>query len=151
MSFPRGIKAIREFYGTPSIDPNPAAELAWRKQIMGAPAQYPAPLPNGATRIYCHRKIRDAVEMVLRAVYDAGLWHLIETIGCYNFRTARGLQKLSTHGWAAALDVNGATNRLGSEGDMDPRIVAIFEDHGWTWGGRWSRKDPMHFQACSGY
>lgn len=151
MNFPVGLAAIREFYGTPPVNPNPADELAWRKQIMGAPAMYPLPLPNGASKIYCHRKLEEPLEVIFHEIVEEGLWPLIKTIGCYNFRNARGLQKLSTHCWAAALDINSATNPLGSAGDMDPRIVAIFEEHGWTWGGHWSRKDPMHFQAASGY
>jgi hypothetical protein len=42
---------------------------------------------------------------------------------------------------------------MGSAGNMDPRLVELFERHGFTWGGRWSgkNKDPMHFQYCSGY
>ena len=46
-----------------------------------------------------------------------------------------------------AFDLNTATNQLGTAGDMDPRIVAIFQRWGFAWGGNWTtRPDPMHFE-----
>ncbi len=151
---PKGYAAIVAMFGDPSsVTDDPKTELAWRRKIQAA-ADYPAPL-NGdpkRTKIWCHRLLAVEIEGVLREIHAAGLWHLIKTIGCYNFRKARGLaHKLSTHCWGIALDINSATNALGTVGDMDPRIVAIFEKRGWTWGGRWSRRDDMHFQYCGAY
>jgi hypothetical protein len=36
---------------------------------------------------------------------------------------------------------------------MDAAVVAIFKEAGFTWGGEWqgSKRDPMHFQFCTGY
>ncbi len=57
-----------------------------------------------------------------------------------------------THSSGIAIDLNPETNRTGTPGDMDPQIVAVFKQHGFKWGGDWlGRKDPMHFQYCSGY
>ena len=65
------------------------------------------------------------------------------------------VEDLSIEDWdrCIAIDLNVATNAMGTTGDMDPRLVALFEGYGFTWGGRWSGKnqDPMHFQYCSGY
>jgi hypothetical protein len=55
------------------------------------------------------------------------------------------------HGFGGALDFNAETNELGTKGDMDPEVVAIVEAHGWEWGGRWRRPDPMHWQFARGY
>jgi len=55
------------------------------------------------------------------------------------------------HSFGAALDLNAETNQLGTPGDMDAGLVQLFEACGWTWGGRWKRSDPMHFQFGSGY
>ena len=74
--------------------------------------------------------------------------------GCYNYRKKRGNDiKLSTHSWGIAIDLNPATNRMGTPGDMHPDIVEIFRKAGFKWGGDWPRggKDPMHFQFCTGY
>ena len=61
------------------------------------------------------------------------------------------------HSWGAAIDINAAhadywlwhgsvvtdgapVNRIPLE------IVAIFERHGFIWGGKWSHYDTMHFE-----
>jgi hypothetical protein len=56
----------------------------------------------------------------------------------------------SLHSWGAAVDFRIDTCQLGTEGDMPLAIVEVFEASGWTWGGRWKRLDPCHFQAASG-
>ena len=84
----------------------------------------------------------------------SGLQKSVKTYGGgYTWRMKRGQAKPSTHSWGIAIDLNARTNAMGSAGDMDPALVALFERHGFTWGGRWSgaNKDPMHFQYCSGY
>lgn len=72
--------------------------------------------------------------------------------GCYNFRRARGTGKPSMHSWGAAIDLNPDQNPLGKKwekGMMPMCVVQLFEDEGWTWGGRWkNRPDCMHFSAC---
>ena len=55
---------------------------------------------------------------------------------------------LSMHAFGLAVDLNVTSNQLGTEGDMDPRVVEIFERWGFAWGGRWSRPDPMHFELA---
>ncbi len=45
-----------------------------------------------------------------------------------------------------AVDINASTNQLGADGDMSPELVACFEDEGFVWGGRWKRKDCMHYE-----
>jgi hypothetical protein len=63
----------------------------------------------------------------------------------------RAASKLSTHAWGIGLDINVKQNPLRARPKMDPRIVAIFRDHGFKWGGDWSRPDGMHFQFATGY
>ena len=50
------------------------------------------------------------------------------------------------HAFGLAVDLNVKENPLGSSGNMDPRVVEIFEDWGFEWGGLWARPDPMHFE-----
>jgi len=70
--------------------------------------------------------------------------------GCYvpRFIDRNPELPLSMHAFGLAIDLNVSTNQLGTEGDLDPRIVRIFERWGFTWGGAWTRPDPMHFELA---
>ena len=56
------------------------------------------------------------------------------------------LKYMSAHSWGMAIDINAATNKMYTKGDMNPRIVETFLKYGFEWGGNFSRLDPMHFQ-----
>jgi hypothetical protein len=105
-------------------------------------------------RILCHARIASLFSRVFEEIEKADMKEHIYTFGgCYNFRMKRGLEKLSTHCWGIAIDLNPDSNRMGSAGDMYPGIIEIFREFGFKWGGDWpgKSKDPMHFQFCSGY
>ncbi len=135
------------------------ADPKWEQQFMGR-AALPFPIPldwdtsKSATGIRCHKLIAPLLEAVFAEVVSRGLQKSVKTYGGgYVWRMKRGQAKPSTHSWGIAIDLNARTNAMGTAGDMDPALVALFESHGFTWGGRWSgaSKDPMHFQYCSGY
>lgn len=77
--------------------------------------------------------------------------------GTYNCRSVADTGGTSMHAWGAAIDINTRysdywlwrqqaggvpiyVNRIPAE------IVAIFEWHGFIWGGRWEHFDTMHFE-----
>jgi hypothetical protein len=77
--------------------------------------------------------------------------------GTYACRSVAGAEQTSMHAWGAAIDINPAfadywrwhpsaeavpayVNRIPQE------IVAVFERHGFIWGGRWQHFDTMHFE-----
>lgn len=72
--------------------------------------------------------------------------------GGFNYRNIRGGSKLSQHAFGNAIDINAATNPLGSRGtDMPANIADIAAKHGIEWGGTWkNRPDPMHFEWKGG-
>ncbi|MFB9991209.1 M15 family metallopeptidase [Deinococcus oregonensis] len=58
---------------------------------------------------------------------------------------------LSVHAFAAAIDFDAAWNGYGvplERMQINRDVVRVFEERGWTWGGRWSTpyEDGMHFQ-----
>ncbi len=104
--------------------------------------------------VRCHRIMIPRLTGALQAIADAGLANLIRTGdygGCYvpRFIDRDPGGSLSNHAFGLAIDLNVSTNRLGTRGDMDPRIVEIFRKWGFAWGGYWSRPDPMHFEVTN--
>lgn len=83
--------------------------------------------------------------------------YLYPTGGTYNCRPIPGTDRTSMHSWGAAIDLNPAFSdywRWGRSVEdvpayrnrIPPEIVAVFERHGFIWGGRWSHFDTMHFE-----
>ncbi len=131
-----------------TLDPRWEAETLTR-----APLPFAIPFSweptKSVTRLQCHVKLKDIFPAVFATLRDKGLQPQIRTFGgCYNFRGKRTIDKLSTHCWGIAIDLNTQTN---AQGGTD--VVEIFRAAGFKWGGEWSgkSKDPMHFQFCTGY
>lgn len=163
---PSGLVDLRNVYGdpTPFVDldkdsPNfGAVSDEWVKQVTAGRVRFISGLPlawKPEEKVYgfsCHPLVVDRFQSAFDEVHRRGYWHLLEDFGgCYNFRPARGLSKLSTHCWGIAVDIAVNNNPLGSKPKLDPRIVGIFEDRGLVWGGHWKRPDGMHFQAVTDY
>jgi hypothetical protein len=70
--------------------------------------------------------------------------------GVVAYRLMRGGSRLSIHSYGAAIDLDPARNGLGDQTPRFanfPQVLKAFADEGWTWGGKWSRADGMHWQA----
>lgn len=114
-----------------------AALVGWVNSATGRPVIH----------IYLNKDMAPALEKALRYSVARGLGHLLKTFdGCFMKRDVRGQPGTpSSHSWAGALDINAATNQLGTEGDISEELGACFEDAGFIWGKRFHRCDPMHF------
>jgi hypothetical protein len=77
--------------------------------------------------------------------------------GTYNCRPVADTDQTSMHGWGAAIDINPAYSNywlwrrtaIGMPAYVNripPDVVAVFERHGFIWGGRWTHFDTMHFE-----
>jgi hypothetical protein len=158
---PDGLAAITATFGDirQYTRPDGTAAPDWEKKFIGkATLPFAVPLDwdtsQSATSLRCHKLLVPLFERVFADIVAEGLRAAVHTYGgAYNWRMKRGQAKASTHSWGIAIDLNARTNGMGRPGDMDPALVALFERHGFVWGGRWSgaNKDPMHFQYCSGY
>lgn len=136
-----------------TIDPKWETE-----RMVKTPLPFAIPLSwdtsKSVTSIRCHLLVAPLFKELFNQVLAQGLKSTVKTYGgCYVYRAKRNGAKPSTHSWGIAIDLNPTTNGMGTAGDMDPRLVALFESYGFVWGGRWTGrgKDPMHFQYCSGY
>ena len=104
-------------------------------------------------RITCNRALFPMLVASLNEVQQAGLGRLIHTnSGCYAARTVARSPTAppSNHAYGAAVDINAPENPYGATPTMDPRIVRIFEAHGFLWGGNFLIPDGMHFEYHSG-
>lgn len=158
MRTPVGIVEIKALYGDPSgfMRDDGTVSPIWEMRMVKVP--FPGPVALGWNRDVTVKTARvnqivaAELERVFRSLQTGRLWDYIQTFdGGYTWRSQRGSGRLSMHGYGGAVDFNSATNELGTKGDMHPEVVAVFENLGWEWGGRWRRPDPMHFQYAKGY
>ncbi len=123
-------------------------EKAWVKDnIVSARI----PLVGAVT---CHRILFPQLRAVFEEIIAQGLESQVNREqfgGCYSprFVDREPTGRLSHHAWGIAIDINVAENAFGTAPDQDPRLVEIFERHGFTWGGRWLVPDGMHFEWVS--
>src|SRR5690606_19427347 len=79
--------------------------------------------------IYCNKDIASMIGVALHNLKERGLLDQLKTFdGCFNIRAARGSKKPSTHSYGLALDINAATNGLGTKGDLTPEFVKCWTD-----------------------
>ena len=98
-------------------------------------------------RLYCNKDMVAPLSAAFKNLIDRDFVKELKTWdGCFNIRNKRGLNSLSLHSWAIAIDVNAAWNGLGKEPTLSAGFVKCFTDAGFDWGGTWTRKDGMHFQ-----
>lgn len=112
----------------------------------------PATLEIGVIpkRLYCNKDIIQPLEVAFKRLIERGFVKELKTWdGCFNIRKKRGLQSMSLHSWAIAIDVNAFENGLGQEPKLSAGFVKCFTDSGFEWGGTWKRKDGMHFQLAA--
>ena len=91
-------------------------------------------------------QLRGALNQVVaqglsKSIYEYG--------GCYVPRFIAGTNTLSFHSFGTAVDLNVQDNERGTVGKMDRRVVAIFKQWGFAWGGDWHYTDPMHFELAT--
>lgn len=110
----------------------------------------------------------NGVDKKLRAISDeleklpANLLPYVQQVaGTFTWRVIKGTTRLSTHSFGITMDINTHysnywqwDNKTTDERIKIPtyinriphEIVAIFEKHGFIWGGKWYHYDTMHFE-----
>lgn len=83
------------------------------------------------------------------------LKYLKDPGGTFNWRDVADTNRLSTHSFGIAIDINSAYSdywKWSADGGVKYRnqipmeIVKIFEKYGFIWGGKWYHYDTMHFE-----
>lgn len=73
--------------------------------------------------------------------------------GTFNWRVIAGTDRLSTHSFGIAIDINTKysdywkwNNNTVYVNRIPYEIAEVFERHGFIWGGKWYHYDTMHFE-----
>jgi hypothetical protein len=69
----------------------------------------------------------------------------------YACRAIAGTSTPSNHSWGTAIDINAPSNPRRKRGlpritDIPKKVVALWKNHGFRWGGDYSWPDSMHFE-----
>ena len=100
----------------------------------------------GITR--CHRLMWEPLEGALNQILEEGLEEYLSieewrsSGGCYAPRRINRFDaggSISRHAWGIAIYIN-------TKSSYPPRVVQIFNDWGFAWGGTWTSPDEMHFE-----
>ena len=117
-------------------------ELEWREENI----QNKRMPILGITR--CHRLMWEPLEGALNQILQEGLEEYLSieewrsSGGCYAPRRINRFDaggSISRHAWGIAIDIN-------TKSSYPPRVVEIFNDWGFAWGGTWTSPDEMHFE-----
>ena len=96
----------------------------------------------------CHRLMWEPLEGALNQILEEGLEEYLSieewrsSGGCYAPRRINRFDaggSISRHAWGIAIDIN-------TKSSYPPRVVQIFNDWGFAWGGTWTSPDEMHFE-----
>jgi hypothetical protein len=86
--------------------------------------------------------------------------YLTNIAGTFNWRLIAGTNRLSMHSFGMTIDINtkysnywqwdckckNESAKLIYKNQIPEEIVAVFEKHGFIWGGNWQHYDTMHFE-----
>lgn len=125
-------------------------DVVWLPKKYGKPVKVTR-INGVAERLAAVSRELDA----LPARFDRYLYPVAGTFAC---RDIAGTMQPSAHGYGIAIDIALARSdywrwsRSASDGAplyrnrIPLEIVAVFERHGFIWGGRWHHHDTMHFE-----
>ncbi len=153
-------KDCDRFYGNPrGANGKPSAKWESENLVSVRPPFKMTYAGKPISGIRVHKKCAESLKRVLARIWEAAgkdqatvdRWGVSIYGGAYNYRLMRGGNSLSMHSWGCAIDLDPARNGLGDQTPHFanvPEVLAAFAAEGWEWGGDWSRRDGMHWQAA---
>lgn len=139
----RSYPLLRALYGP---DRHAVEKNLERAALGGTPVRLSAPAAAALRRI-------EAALPSLRA--QTPLDGYFSPVYGYFWRTIAGTGRLSAHAFGIAVDVNPDKGPYWRWSKARPHplqktfpsgLVALFEEHGFIWGGKWDHYDLMHFE-----
>lgn len=107
------------------------------------------------SNVTVNQKITPFLDNVQKQVNDAKTGYTFDDIQTYNNRSKRGGGGKSLHSYGIAIDINPSRNPATGSGvvqtDIPQKIIDIFRQNGFIWGGEWvGERDAMHFEWYGG-
>lgn len=150
----------------PDFDPGRFRDLAFFKKMYGRSA---SEVQKNIALVDWHiGNFREAIPMSRINGVDVKLAAVVQELnelpaslrkflvnpgGGFNWRHVAGTEQLSPHAFGIAIDINVEysnywrwEDNLAWKNRIPYEIVAIFERHGFIWGGKWYHFDTMHFE-----
>jgi hypothetical protein len=101
-------------------------------------------------RVRCHRAVVDDLRAAMAQIEREHLGYLIDPTpssrACSYADLIERTGALSRGYWGIAVVLNSTKNPTGSGSVQDPRVVAILQEHGFTWGGHFLVPEPAYFE-----
>ena len=153
-------KDCDRFYGNPrGANGKPSAKWESENLVSIRPPYRMTYAGKPINGIRVHKKCAESLKRVLDRIWEASgkdqatvdRWGASIYGGAYNYRLMRSGNSLSMHSWGCAIDLDPARNGLGDQTPHFanvPEVLDAFAAEGWEWGGDWSRRDGMHWQAA---
>ena len=103
--------------------------------------------------IKCNKRIKYLLSLLFLEYNKLGYekTYPITQLGCFvpRHKMSNPNRSLSIHAYGIAVDINWKTNGVNKIGDIPTYVVKLFEQYGFSWGGNWKTRDPMHFEFYS--
>lgn len=144
--------AVNDDDGRPALGVTDAAWVAENLIKVELPQMKGVPGFPASGRIWFHKNAAEPLKAAIAEISQRGLMSRIESFDGTYSPSVPLMAGPGSHAFGIALDLNAATNRLGTGGAPIGakgsliELVPIFEKHGFYWGGRFARPDPNHFQ-----
>ena len=140
-------QAVGSFTYTANANGSVNPEARWVREYIRTET---VPILGSVT---CNKAMLPQLRAALTKIKRAGLGEKIhrgEYGGCYvpRFIASDPSRGLSFHTFGTAIDLNVPGNLRGTVGEIDRRVVNIFIQCGFNWGGLWNYTDPMHFELA---
>lgn len=108
-------------------------------------------LSFGFHKVWIHYLLFPQVAYIFGKIYAEHLQDELDLQGgggfCARYQNWVEDNPLSLHSWGIAIDLNPNKYPFNSDKNPHSRIIEIFEEGGFFWGGNFKTvKDPMHFQ-----
>lgn len=144
----------RSAYGSnPNAGAKPNAENGWGPQAWpNCPTDLGTAVSASGDRVVVRTALVPLVTELMNRTEAMGYALDPAQTGGFNCRSIRGSTKPSNHSRGRAIDLNWTRNPMSTTftSDIPPAVVAMWEAHGFYWGGRYaSRFDTMHFEYYS--